>query len=67
MPKINEPLDARLQFMCTPALKQKFEARCASLGLDKPAAARMAIALFVERGIDYGPKIQPVKTEQAGG
>lgn len=62
MPKINEPLDARLQFHLPPSLKLKFEAKCASIGIDKPAAARMAIALFVERGIDYGPKNQPVNS-----
>lgn len=67
MPKIHEPLSEVIQFKCQPGLKKKFEAACVLAGLDKPAAGRLAIALFVKNGFSYGSENPPVKTGQGGG
>lgn len=67
MPKMLEPLGEKLQFKVSPDLKRRFEARCASMGMDRPAAARLAIALFVQNGFDYGSKNQPVEAGNVGG
>jgi hypothetical protein len=66
MSKIKEPPMELIQFKAPLGLKRKFEARCASLGLDKPAAARLALALFAENGIDYAKKA-PAGTGNQGG
>lgn len=55
-----------MQFAIPEDLLRRFDACCEALGLDKPAAGRVAIALFVEKGIDYA-KNPPVGTGQAEG
>lgn len=56
----------RLQFAVSSRLKRSLESKAAALGLDVPAAARVAIALFVEKGIDYA-KNPPAGTGSAAG
>jgi hypothetical protein len=54
MVRNDQKMGDKLQFAVSPQLKQAFERRAKTMGLDVPALARVAIALVAEKGIDFG-------------